>query len=46
MIKVFYKMKNYIIKFIVSVMLGVTKSIGYVPYKNDSLNEKRIESDK
>ena len=39
-------MKNYIIKFIVSIMLGIGKSFGKVPYKDDSLNEKRIESDK
>ena len=41
-------MINYIKikKFIVAVMLGVTKSIGYVPYRDDSMNGKRIESDK
>lgn len=39
-------MINYIKKFIVSVMLGVVKSIGYVPYVDDSIDGKRIESDK
>ena len=40
------KFKNVIKKFIIYVMIGVAKSIGYVPYKDDGSNEKRIESDK
>lgn len=40
------KFKNIIKKLIVSVMLGVTKSIGYAPYKDNRTNENRIKGDK
>ncbi len=46
MAQVLHKIKNFIKNSIFSVMLGVAKSIGYVPYKDDKSNEKRIESDK